>query len=225
MTTENRSCHPPQRNVPEVYLQLADRVAGVLSRLAVGGGQAPQPPEAPLPLDVDPAHLTARQRRQVQDNLRGSMSVLSRLVMNGGEASVAELREATGLSGARVSNICTSLEDKGLIERSHRDKDRRRVTVELTEAGRELAEEKMDFARLVIGDFLWDLGEEDSRELVALLDRVLTVIEKRHGRPLQASPERAASALFAIAPPPLGGPVPDSIPTGIDATAKERDPE
>lgn len=181
MDDDARCHHRIREDVPELYYSLADRLASVMSRLAVGGPPRPVPDEVPLlPVDDRPS-LSSRERRQLQDNLRGSMAVLSHLVASGGEATATELREATGLSGARVSNICTALEEKGLIERSHRHKDRRKVTIALTATGREFAEDKMDFVRGVVADFLWDLGEEDSRELVRILDRMLDVIEQRHG--------------------------------------------
>jgi DNA-binding MarR family transcriptional regulator len=58
-----------------------------------------------------------------------------------GPMSAGQLAEATNLSSAAMTSLLDRLEAKGLVQRVRATNDRRKVLVEMTERGRQLASE------------------------------------------------------------------------------------
>lgn len=103
--------------------------------------------------------------------VRGGLAVLTELHDAGAPLSPSELCARTHLSSARMANVLRALEDKGHVVREHAVRDRRGVSVRITEAGAERAEQvRADGLRAVVR-FLEELGPDDARELVRLLRR------------------------------------------------------
>lgn len=114
----------------------------------------------------------------------GENGVLYRLYMNettdaGEEAGTlaGELARSMGLTSGRIANILKQLETKGYVVRSSGTSDRRRVYVELTEAGRTHIEEVYQGNLRDIERHLEKLGEEDAREYIRILGRLLETEE------------------------------------------------
>ena len=125
-----------------------------------------------------------RSGRGIDQKLRGMPVVLRELLAAGGELSPGELANRMGVSDARVANILRSLEERGLVTRAGATKDRRRVVVTITDAGRVAADKIRDEGVEMVAEFLKELGEEDAQDLVRVVNRVVEVMEarKREGR-------------------------------------------
>lgn len=131
-----------------------------------------------------------RSGRGIDQKLRGMPVVLRELIIAGGELSPGELAKRMGVSDARVANILRSLEERGLVTRAGAAKDKRRVVVTITDAGRIAADKIRDEGVEMVADFLKELGEEDARDLVRVINRVAEVMEarKREGRQVHIAP-------------------------------------
>ncbi len=108
---------------------------------------------------------------------RGCVGLLGVLSEEGGCASPSLFAHRLGLSPARVSNILTALEREGLVERGPSDGDRRRVEVRLTDKGRATDERMKGMFVRHTAQVLAAIGEDDARELVRIMGRVVSVLE------------------------------------------------
>ena len=113
---------------------------------------------------------------------RGTMAVLRYLSDHDGKSSPSAIAGELQLSNARISNILASLEKRGWVTREHDETDRRRVVVGLTDEGADHLEGVSSGVRVELASFLADLGEEDSRQLIALLKRITEVARDRRDR-------------------------------------------
>ena len=121
--------------------------------------------------------LGRRMGSRMQNARRGEHGVIHALACSASPLTPSELATLGRLSSARVANVLRSLEEKGLVTREHSQADRRRVTVSLTEAGRaEDKRHKAEFEELA-SDFLAQLGEKDTREMLRILRRVNQTID------------------------------------------------
>ena len=86
--------------------------------------------------------------------------------------------------------VLRALEERGLVTRTASAKDKRRVVVTITDAGRVAADKIRDEGVEMVADFLRELGEEDARDLVRVINRVAEVMEarKREGRQVHITP-------------------------------------
>lgn len=132
-----------------------------------------------------------RSGRGIDQKLRGMPVVLRELIVAGGELSPGQLAKRMGVSDARVANILRSLEERGLVTRAGATKDKRRVVVTITDAGRVAADKARDEGVEMVADFLKELGEEDARDLVRVVNRVVEVMEdrRREGRQVLMGPD------------------------------------
>jgi len=90
-------------------------------------------------------------------------------------ASQRELGDELDLDRSTVADLVSRLQRRGLLQRERHDGDRRRNTVELTDAGREQVEELRPRVEAVEHVLTDGLSPEDRRELRSLLMRVLSV--------------------------------------------------
>ena len=106
-----------------------------------------------------------------QLNLKGENALLLNLIDRGGQSTPSALAEDLGVSAARIAAMLRSLEIKKLIERECDEKDKRRVTVKITEVGKQfvtnISEAVMDRAQ----SLLERLGEKDAKEFLRLLKK------------------------------------------------------
>ena len=117
----------------------------------------------------------ARQpfHRDPAEFARGELNILSCLCSGQGGATSGELGGRVGLGSGRMADALKSLEEKNLIDRSGDAADRRRVIVSITDDGRTLVRDKRT---LVLGQLrrtLAGLGEQDAREFVRLMKRIV----------------------------------------------------
>lgn len=121
----------------------------------------------------------ARPQRKINRFMQGEIFVLNYIFCNEGIAAPGAISDEMEISTARVAAALNSLENKGFITRRTDSRDRRKVLVELTEAGRLRCRE---YREMAIGDaagMLCVLGERDAKEFVRILGRLADGIPKQ----------------------------------------------
>lgn len=136
------------------------------------GGPGPRPPRPEFLEDPDSLdglmHRCVHTLHHKADRDRGQKSALAMLYA-WGEADQRTLQEAMGIQPGSVSELLSKLEAKRYITRARSEKDRRMVTVRLTDAGREAAQ-AMPADRQ---DRFAALSQEEQEQLKGLLKKLL----------------------------------------------------
>lgn len=93
-----------------------------------------------------------------------------------GRVCVSDISRSMGLSFPGVTRAVKALEALGAVQKASDPKDRRFVTIELTELGQE-------WYRAYVGDFyenlandLVDIGEDDVKTMIRVIERVREVM-------------------------------------------------
>lgn len=115
--------------------------------------------------------------RRMNEVNQGEMAMLGYLTFEKSEVSPTELSKLFNLSTARVANTLNSLEKKGYIQRIHDSKDRRKVIVRLTKLGADVSEQRHQEAIGDVAELLRNLGEEDAKEYVRLMEKIYKLIQ------------------------------------------------
>ncbi|MDP3448338.1 MAG: helix-turn-helix domain-containing protein, partial [Eubacteriales bacterium] len=74
--------------------------------------------------------------KKINDSMHGEQFVLTYVSKHGGSVIPSEISNEMGISTARIAAALNNLENKGLVTRRIDERDRRRILVELTAAGR-----------------------------------------------------------------------------------------
>jgi DNA-binding MarR family transcriptional regulator len=116
---------------------------------------------------------TARVRRAIRPLGLGAQQflVLEQLQMLG-EASQAELADALGIDRSNLAAIAAELADRGLVERTRHEVDRRRYVLRLGRAGERLLRRARGAIAAAENDLLGTLGDQEREQLYALLRRL-----------------------------------------------------
>ena len=114
----------------------------------------------------------------------GKQYVLITLVMHGGEMSQRDLLEHACISSASLSEVLAKLEAEGLVTRTKSEEDRRLLAVALTEAGREKAEEVLEYKNRFEEESFACFDEQERTQLLDYLDRLV-----KHWRTLEEKEE------------------------------------
>ncbi len=117
---------------------------------------------------------------------RGSMRILNYLHSQPEPVCAGELSDILDASSARVAAVLRSLEGKGYIARSIDSRDRRKVLVHITEAGEKLIQIRNRELDQYFAQIVDELGEEDAREGLRILDRIIEIAER-----LEKVPDKA----------------------------------
>jgi DNA-binding MarR family transcriptional regulator len=88
------------------------------------------------------------------------------------EMKVSEISKALRVTSPTVTQLINGLEAKGLVVRSTDHQDRRSSLVGLTDKGQVVAIQARSMIMATFCDLTNFLGEEDSRQLAELLERV-----------------------------------------------------
>ena len=104
---------------------------------------------------------------------QGEDAVILCLYLTNRPMFAGEFLEKLGLTTGRIANILKRLEEKSLVTRISDREDRRRVSVSLTEAGRQQAERQYLQSVQNHRELLAYLGEADAQELIRILSRAL----------------------------------------------------
>lgn len=131
--------------------------------------------------------LCGRLAEQHRGRRRGQMHIL-RILEENGSMSQRVLQELLRIQPGSMSEIAAKLEAAGLILRERSEEDRRRVTVSITEKGKETLAAQPKGAP----DTLEPLTEEEQETLSALLDKLIAAwgAERRGHRHGGFGPER-----------------------------------
>jgi DNA-binding MarR family transcriptional regulator len=86
--------------------------------------------------------------------------------------SPAELADAADVTRATVTGLLDALESDGLVARSSRRGDKRKIDVRITKNGRELLDRSLPDHYARIGSFMADLSRAEKRTLIELMAKV-----------------------------------------------------
>ncbi len=129
-----------------------------------------------------------RTSDSLNKGLRGQPAVMRVLMLADAPLSPKEIARRTGVSDARVANALRALEERGLILRTADENDRRCVNVSLTELGLAESERLRTEGVRATAEFLAELGEDDTRELVRITGRVAQIMAARAAEGRQVRP-------------------------------------
>ena len=110
--------------------------------------------------------------KQISDSLRGEQFVLVFVAHSDGNVIPSDISAEMGISTARIAATLNSLESKGLITRRIDVNDRRKILVELTDAGRAKEAEHTNAIMRVMTRMLENLGEKDATEFLRILKKI-----------------------------------------------------
>ena len=119
--------------------------------------------------DVRKTHRPPNEN--VQRFSKGEFMTLMNIWEHGGAVTGSELAEKGEISTARITAIIGSLEKKGYVVRETDVGDRRRIYIQLTENGKKQANDLYQEALENTIDFMKYLGEEDTRNLLRIVEK------------------------------------------------------
>lgn len=103
---------------------------------------------------------------------------VNNLTSKGGAVKMSDIAEFFQITPAAVSQTIGRLEEVGYVERSMTKKDRRSVFVNITKEGKHALANDSNAKETKMQGLLRYLGEEDSEEMLRLLERVLAYFEE-----------------------------------------------
>jgi len=103
-----------------------------------------------------------------------------------GPVSMGSLADHLGVSLPNASGIVSRIEERRLIEREHDHGDRRRVIVQLTDAGREFTRELGDLRRAHVTALVGALPAESQQNLLRAIRDVRSALARRSEEPTTA---------------------------------------
>ena len=109
----------------------------------------------------------------------GELNVLAALRRSGPPFALTptQLYQGLLLSSGAMTNRIDRLEQQDLVERQRDEEDRRRILVQLTDAGRELIDEAMDAHVASLEDVFSGLDADERDDLTRLLRKLLARLE------------------------------------------------
>jgi len=110
--------------------------------------------------------------KKISDSMHGEHVMLAYLSHHGDSGIPSEISNELGISTARIAATLNGLESKGLLTRRIDELDRRRILVELTEAGRKTASDHERHITEMVIHMLEDLGEHDAIEFLRILKKL-----------------------------------------------------
>ena len=111
-------------------------------------------------------------QKKIHDSMHGENFMLFYISKRQGGIIPSEISNEMGITSARIAAALNSLEAKGLITRRIDTEDRRRILVDLTEAGREQAKEHSNMILNITKSMLEYLGETDATELIRIMKKL-----------------------------------------------------
>lgn len=106
-------------------------------------------------------------------------SLLLGLASKGVGIGMGELGELLGQSPRSMTVLVDGLEKEGLVRRLPHENDRRITLVEITDAGRRLAEKRLGPSQLATATLFDDLTPAERKELLRLIVKLLQSLRAR----------------------------------------------
>ena len=121
-------------------------------------------------------------QKKIDGIMQGEAFVVIYITQKGRSVLPSEISTEMDISSARIAAALNSLEKKGLVTRQIDTSDRRKILVDLTPAGKEMAEKHKQMALKATTRMLELLGEHDAKEFVRIIGRLgeLTHEMKEH---------------------------------------------
>ncbi|MEY8351783.1 MarR family transcriptional regulator [Lachnospiraceae bacterium 54-53] len=110
--------------------------------------------------------------KQIDDSMRGEHFVLNYISEHEGNVIPSDISHEMGITSARVAAALNSLEKKGLITRRIDAGDRRRILIDMTDAGREQVKKHYEMILDTTIDMLRYLGEEDAKNYIRIMKKM-----------------------------------------------------
>lgn len=107
------------------------------------------------------------------------MTLLLGLTLKSEAVGMSELGESLGMSPRDMTVLVDGLEKEGLVRRVSHKHDRRIKLVELTRAGRQVAEHELGPSQSAAAALFDDLTAEERGELLRLLEKVADALRAR----------------------------------------------
>lgn len=105
-------------------------------------------------------------------------TICSILIHSEKKCTATDLIQKTGLLKSQMNKIISQLEEKNVVQRNRNLEDKRKITIFITDYGKELYQKEhqsvLEIGKLVTNS----LGEEKTRQLVNLMNETLHIIEK-----------------------------------------------
>ena len=105
-------------------------------------------------------------------------TICSILIHGEKKCTATDLIQKTGLLKSQMNKIISQLEEKNVVQRNRNLEDKRKITIFITDYGKELYQKEhqsvLEIGKLVTNS----LGEEKTRQLVDLMNETLHIIEK-----------------------------------------------
>lgn len=111
--------------------------------------------------------------------MRGEINALHALHHHPEGMTPTALARACRVSTARITKTIDQLEGRGLVERKASARDRRSVSVTLTEKGSAEVAQRIEGINNYVAGVLRELGEDDAREVVRIFARLARIVVER----------------------------------------------
>lgn len=110
--------------------------------------------------------------KQIDDSMRGEHFVLNYISEHDGNVIPSDISNEMGITSARIAAALNSLEKKGLILRRIDVEDRRRILIDMTDAGREQVKKHYQMILDKTINMLRYLGEEDAKNYIRIMKKM-----------------------------------------------------
>lgn len=110
--------------------------------------------------------------KQIDDSMRGEHFVLNYISEHEGNVIPSDISNEMGITSARIAAALNSLEKKGLILRRIDPEDRRRILIDMTDAGREQVKKHYQMILDKTINLLRYLGEEDAKNYIRITKKM-----------------------------------------------------
>ena len=114
------------------------------------------------------------KQKQLLNLGKGELCVLIALLKHG-SLTPGELMKLTDTSSAHVAKILRNLQSKGEVNKEVNDSDKRSAVINITDSGRKHLYSMYDQVVENTVSLLEKLGEDDSRELLRITDRIMEI--------------------------------------------------
>jgi len=117
-------------------------------------------------------------QKKIDETMQGEAFAILYILRQGDIVLPSEISNEMNISSARVAAMLNSLENKGLVTRQMDKSDRRKILVELTQEGKEMAEKHNQMVVNNTARMLELLGEHDAKELLRIIGKLAKLAPK-----------------------------------------------
>jgi DNA-binding MarR family transcriptional regulator len=100
-------------------------------------------------------------------------------LLEDGPMALSQVARKIMVNSSTLTGIIDRLEQKGLVKRTRTSLDRRVITIELTEAGRKVAENAPPPVQLKIVEGLKQLNEQEREQIIQALSKLAEMIDSK----------------------------------------------